>query len=226
MGSCAPWTAPRSAERYAALMTPARRLLVLWSRTGLRRASIISLVLGLGLVAVAWSTGGCTPAGPVSDPSSPASGQPAASMSGDQGASSGSSLRDDAVTRTPDLFAPGVVSTSHYELNAALTPDGETVFFTVSPPNRRLNQYTIMTSSYRDGAWSQPEVAPFSGQYSDADPLVSPDGQRIYYISRRPHGAKPAGRPGLRSVLRRASPGQPGMEPAASARTGDQHRQG
>lgn len=42
-----------------------------------------------------------------------------------------------------------------------------------------------------EGRWTSPEVVPFSGRFSDADPFVSPDGRRLYFVSRRP--ADPAG---------------------------------
>jgi Tol biopolymer transport system component len=84
----------------------------------------------------------------------------------------------------PALFGEGVVSTPDYDLNSAFTPDGRTVFFTKSTAN--LGFWTIVVSHFRDGAWTKPEVAPFSGQHSDADPFVSPDGKRLFFISRRP----------------------------------------
>jgi len=34
--------------------------------------------------------------------------------------------------------------------------------------------------------WTAPEVVPFSGNYSDADPCFSPDGKRLFFVSRRP----------------------------------------
>jgi Tol biopolymer transport system component len=43
-----------------------------------------------------------------------------------------------------------------------------------------------METTLVDGAWSEPTVAPFSGQYPDIDPWVSPDGQSIYFSSIRP----------------------------------------
>src|SRR5207237_3444613 len=39
--------------------------------------------------------------------------------------------------------------------------------------------------------WSKPEVAPFSGRWRDADPILSLDGKRLYFVSDRPIDANP-----------------------------------
>jgi Tol biopolymer transport system component len=90
----------------------------------------------------------------------------------------------------PELFAPGVISTPDYELDASFTPDGRTLYFTKSTPQFGT-LLTIVVSRLRDGKWSKPEVAEFSGQWSDADPFVSPDGRRLFFISTRPVDGKP-----------------------------------
>ena len=92
---------------------------------------------------------------------------------------------------TPALFAEGVVSTGDYDSHPAFTPDGRTLYFLKSTPD--FNFWTIVVSRFNAGRWSAPEVAPFSGQYSDADPFITADGSRLYFISNRPvHGkAKP-----------------------------------
>jgi YVTN family beta-propeller protein len=69
----------------------------------------------------------------------------------------------------------------------AFTPDGKTAYFASSDeffPFTR--QATIYVSHLADGAWTAPEVAPFSGRYSDIDPFLSPDGRRLYFSSIRP----------------------------------------
>ncbi|HSG27003.1 MAG TPA: hypothetical protein VLA34_00890 [Candidatus Krumholzibacterium sp.] len=84
----------------------------------------------------------------------------------------------------PEVFAPGVVSTGENELNATFTPDGNEFYFA-----RRMadKKYSIFVSKRKeDGSWTVPEVASFSGTYSEADPFVSPDGRKLFYISRRP----------------------------------------
>lgn len=86
--------------------------------------------------------------------------------------------------RTPTLFAPGVISTGDYESHAAFTPDGRTVYFLKDSPG--FHFWTIFVSHFADGRWSTPTLAPFAGQYRDADPFISADGERFFFISNRP----------------------------------------
>src|SRR4030095_781756 len=82
------------------------------------------------------------------------------------------------------LFAPGIVSTGDYESHATFTPDGREIYFLKMAPN--FSRWSIFVSQYKNGSWSQPEVASFSGQYQDADPYVTSDGKHFYFISDRP----------------------------------------
>jgi Tol biopolymer transport system component len=84
----------------------------------------------------------------------------------------------------PALFAPGVVSTCDYDSHPAFTPDGSELYFLKSTPS--FDFWTIVVSSHGPRGWGQPRVAPFSGLYSDADPFVTADGRRLYFISNRP----------------------------------------
>jgi len=93
---------------------------------------------------------------------------------------------------TPTLFAEGTISTADMELNAAFTADGKTLFFTKRTPKYQF--WAILVSTYKQGAWSTPEVAPFSGQYGDFDPFISPDGSKLFWSSRRlVEGRQPGG---------------------------------
>ena len=82
------------------------------------------------------------------------------------------------------LFVPGVISTGDYESHATFTPDGQEIYFLKMAPN--FSRWSIFVSHYENGAWSQPEVASFSGQYQDADPYITADGKHFYFISDRP----------------------------------------
>ncbi|NOU20018.1 MAG: hypothetical protein HOO91_20865 [Bacteroidales bacterium] len=87
---------------------------------------------------------------------------------------------------TPTLFAEGIISTQFNELNSSFSPDGNTFLYTVANNSYSNTFYTIFVSKRVNGKWSKPQIAPFSGQYSDADPFFSPDGKLIYFISYRP----------------------------------------
>src|SRR5437764_1206994 len=82
------------------------------------------------------------------------------------------------------LFASGIISTGDYESHPTFMPDGREVYFLKLAPN--FSRWSIFMSRYKNGNWSQPEVAPFSGQYQDADPYITADGKHFYFISDRP----------------------------------------
>lgn len=87
----------------------------------------------------------------------------------------------------PTVFAPGVISTGDYEVCPQFSPDGQTFYFVKSTPD--ANFWTIVFSNLENGKWTEPRVAPFSGQYSDADEFITADGKQMFFISRRPVGS-------------------------------------
>lgn len=84
----------------------------------------------------------------------------------------------------PALFAPGAISTGDYESHPAFTPDGATLFYLKDSPT--FSYWTMVFSKFENGQWQPPQLAPWSGQYRDADPFITPDGKRLYFISDRP----------------------------------------
>ena len=84
----------------------------------------------------------------------------------------------------PIIFGEGVISTRDYETSITFSPDGNVAYFVKSTPD--LSFRVILMSRLEKGKWTTPEVAPFSGEYSDTDPCFSPDGTKIYFASRRP----------------------------------------
>jgi Tol biopolymer transport system component len=89
----------------------------------------------------------------------------------------------------PTIFAEGVISTGDFDSHPAFSPDGQTIYFVRSTPD--FNLWTILVSHFVKGKWRTPEVASFSGQYSDADPFITADGSRLYFISNRPAPGRP-----------------------------------
>jgi len=79
-----------------------------------------------------------------------------------------------------ELFAPGIVSTGLEHSAVMFTPDGNELWFARMFPNE------IWFSQIRDGRWTAPQVAPFCDEHGELYPVLSPDGNRIFYTSRRP----------------------------------------
>lgn len=84
----------------------------------------------------------------------------------------------------PVIFEPGLISVGDYESHADFSVGGDTLMFVKSNPD--ISKWTICYSIRKNGKWSKPEVAPFSGQYMDADPFFTPDGKWLLFISNRP----------------------------------------
>src|SRR4051794_10540940 len=84
----------------------------------------------------------------------------------------------------PQVFAPGVISTGDYESSSELSPDGKTVYFLRNSPD--FNFWTIYVAHRKGDSWTKPEIAPFFGQYLDADPSIPRDNKQLYFISNRP----------------------------------------
>ncbi len=84
----------------------------------------------------------------------------------------------------PHLFGAGVISTPDAEANASFTPDGMTFYFAKHNPG--WSHTTIVLSHRRGTNWAEPEVAAFSGLWTDTDPAVSPDGRKLFFASNRP----------------------------------------
>ena len=86
---------------------------------------------------------------------------------------------------TPEIFAPGVVSTGLQELNSVFSPDGQAFYFCV----RNMGASSLFVMKSEDGAWGRPEPLPFAGPYNDIDVSLSPDGQQLFFCSNRPVAA-------------------------------------
>ena len=86
---------------------------------------------------------------------------------------------------TPEIFAPGVITTGYHEHSSpAFSFDGTEVYWSVFIIF--YGPQVILTMQQKDGQWTQPEVAPFSGQYTDGNPCFSSDGTKLFFESRRP----------------------------------------
>ena len=89
-----------------------------------------------------------------------------------------------AVPATAQLFGEGIISTNLYERDMAISPDGNELFYTIVSP---LNYFSAIIYMQKDkqGNWSKPAVASFSGVYSDLEPAFTPDGKKLFFVSNR-----------------------------------------
>jgi hypothetical protein len=113
---------------------------------------------------------------------------------------------------TPEIFAPGLISTEEkYELNSVFSPEGDEFYFEISTTtddekSRGIYFYIIMVSKQVNGVWTKPQVAPFSGgEYITCDMFFSPDGNRLYFSSNRPLPWKASARMPIWYVDRRGN---------------------
>jgi len=85
-----------------------------------------------------------------------------------------------------ELFAPGIISTGIYTRDVAIMPDGKELYFCMSVG--RYRYATILFTKQVNGIWTEPQVAPFATNpdYMNFEPAISPDGQKLFFLSTRP----------------------------------------
>ena len=78
----------------------------------------------------------------------------------------------------PIKFGVGFLN-GRYHSSPVFSPDGESVWWAGA-----YNTATTYHSQLVDGVWLEPEIVEFSEEINSyRDPFVSPDGQRLYFIS-------------------------------------------
>jgi len=86
----------------------------------------------------------------------------------------------------PELFAPGIVSSIWgLHSSAAFSPDGNIAMWSpmITIPGQLYSTGGILMSERKNGRWTAPRFAPFTGD-GDADvPFFTPDGKRVYFMS-------------------------------------------
>jgi len=83
---------------------------------------------------------------------------------------------------TPEVFAPGIVSTNnHIEMGCAWTPDGKEFYFGRSETSDIGSNWSIWMTKVKDSIWSEPQVVEFSGLFRDISPFITPDGKYMIF---------------------------------------------
>jgi Tol biopolymer transport system component len=86
---------------------------------------------------------------------------------------------------TPKLFAPGIVSLEdRYEFGSVFSKDGKEFYYGVEGKNRPHIEYMKWEEGGwgKDG-WGKADELLISDKYGYNDPFLSPDDQRLYFIS-------------------------------------------
>ena len=87
---------------------------------------------------------------------------------------------------TPELFAPGIISTGANEMNICFSPDGDAVFYFITGPSFRPR--IILTSFIENSVWTKPMELPFFDiDRTDSYPFMTPDGKKLFFNSSRPY---------------------------------------
>jgi hypothetical protein len=94
---------------------------------------------------------------------------------------SGPYLGQDPPGMIPEIFAPGIISAEYSEIKAVFSPDGKEIYYQIWGEPFPV----IVMMEEENGRWTQPEVAPFSGQIIEGYNM-SPDGKKMFIASQRP----------------------------------------
>ena len=81
-------------------------------------------------------------------------------------------------------FLPEFVSQFPDVRDVAISPDQREVYFTIQSYSNEISAIVFVTR--QKSGYSKPEVAVFSGRFSDMEPVFSSDGLKLYFVSNRP----------------------------------------
>ncbi|MBX2871443.1 MAG: hypothetical protein KTR30_05070 [Saprospiraceae bacterium] len=85
-------------------------------------------------------------------------------------------------TTTPEVFAPGLISTTNeYEFGSVFNKDGTEFYYGVNVGGREEIRYC----KQNEDGWSKPITLLSHERYGYNDPFLSPDEKRLYFISKR-----------------------------------------
>ncbi|MBW8201197.1 hypothetical protein [Flagellimonas abyssi] len=89
-------------------------------------------------------------------------------------------LGQDSPTMTPKIFAPGVISQKDVsEFGSVFNQEGTELFYGVDLQGRSEIRYTYL----KNGEWTKPVALLSDSLVSYNDPFLSPDEDRLYFIS-------------------------------------------
>ncbi len=89
----------------------------------------------------------------------------------------------------PEIFARDIISSFGYEHSAPVfSKDGSHIYWSTFFLDYRNQQIFEMKKT--DGEWSSPERLPLPPEHAHGTPVISPDGERLFFTSDMPSGKK------------------------------------
>lgn len=89
-----------------------------------------------------------------------------------------------ASTGTARHWTPPAIASDQYESSPTFSPDGHELYFMRS--DRQFGHWRILHSRCGRDGWSTPQAPSFAAvSGADADPFLSADGRRLYFVSTR-----------------------------------------
>ncbi|MBK6265665.1 PD40 domain-containing protein [Marivirga sp. S37H4] len=83
---------------------------------------------------------------------------------------------------TPEIFAPGIITKENQsEFGSVFSADGKEFFYAIDEDGKA----EIWCTKLQKGVWTKPKAIISHPIYSFNDPFLSPDEQKLYYISDR-----------------------------------------
>ncbi|ALN62443.1 WD40-like Beta Propeller Repeat family protein [Lysobacter antibioticus] len=87
-------------------------------------------------------------------------------------------------TGTAMRWTPPAIASDQYESSPTFSPDGRELYFMRS--DRQFGNWRILHSRCGRDGWSTPQTPSFAAASgADADPFLSADGRRLYFVSTR-----------------------------------------
>ena len=85
---------------------------------------------------------------------------------------------------TPEIFAPGIISTEEFEFSGTFSMDGKEYFFT-RRPSYESSENKIFYTQLLNNKWTEPILAPFAKNTFEFEPVMSPTENKVYFYSER-----------------------------------------
>ncbi len=80
---------------------------------------------------------------------------------------------------TAVMFGKGIVSNGNSHTKLVISPDGREIFWNVM--SLTTMEVKMISSSFKDGKWSDPQTPPFASKGSSSNAVFSPDGRKLFY---------------------------------------------